>query len=82
MLLSRTASHRAHLRSHSGRNAGVALAHSPNDTRVHHSTLPLQDVAARKPAVATLDQSGPRVKGAEGSSGHVWPSPGFVCEER
>ena len=29
MLLVRTASHRAHLRSHSGSNAGVALARGP-----------------------------------------------------
>ena len=29
LLLNRTAARRAHLRSHSGRNAGLALAHAP-----------------------------------------------------
>ena len=46
-----TASHRAHLQSHSGRDAGVAPAHCP--TTPEFTIPPLQDVAARKTAVAT-----------------------------
>ena len=40
MLFGRTAAQRAHVRSHSGRNAGTRPL--PNDTRIHHSTSLLQ----------------------------------------
>ena len=49
MLTNRPGSCQAHLRSHSGRNAGVAFAPRPDHSRVHNSSSPLSGVAVGAP---------------------------------
>ena len=76
MLAGRTAARRAHLHSHSGGNAGVALAHCPTAPEF---TIPphLPDVIARTTPAATPDH-GSRVRRLPSSHGPVGSSPGFL----